>query len=337
MGHTLTKGFRTRSIVKVEKKVRAMVDAEAFASSPIRYLILEFTHVTGIDFSAAEAFARMNRILHRREVRMIISGVTLGSDVGKSLSMVGLFTEGGEDPNVPAPKLYEDLNGALEACENELLMILAGKEKSGLRKGDASPPISVPGNSPDLSIAQFDGIVGSPRRELLHQAARTTIAETTSPERTKWQNLKQPLPLLLQAFSELTQENETFWFRAVPFFVKREFIKGQMIYAKGDKPDGFYLLQSGILRAEYYLEQGNYHESIVAGTTCGELPFFSETARTSSVVAEQECIAWLLTPEKWEELQRNDGDVSRELLKVGMKLSAERLNAITSYVLITAS
>lgn len=53
------------SIVKVEKKVRAMVDAEAFAASPIRYLIVELMHVTGIDFSAAEAFARMNRILHR--------------------------------------------------------------------------------------------------------------------------------------------------------------------------------------------------------------------------------------------------------------------------------
>ena len=110
-----------------------------------------------------------------------------------------------------------------------------------------------------------------------------------------------------------------------------------MIYARGDRPDGFYLLQSGIFRAEYYLEQGNYHESIVAGTTCGELPFFSETKRTSSVVAERECVAWLLTPEKWDELQKTDGDVARELLKVGMKLSAERMNAITSYVLITAS
>jgi SulP family sulfate permease len=96
-------------------------------------------------------------------------------------------------------------------------------------------------------------------------------------------------------------------------------------------------LQSGILRAEYYLEQGNYHESIVAGTTCGELPFFSGTQRTSSVVAELDCVAWLLTPEAWETLQEKDGEVARELLKVVMKLSAERMNAITSYVLITAS
>jgi SulP family sulfate permease len=325
------------SIVRVEKNVRSMVDAEAFAASPVRYLILDFSHVSGIDFSAAEAFARMNRILHRREVKMSMAGVTLGSEVGKSLSMVGLFVEGADDPSVPAPKLYEDLNGALEACENEMLMVLAGKEKIESQDGNTSPTVRIPENSPDLPITQFDGLVGSPRRDLLYQAATTTITETSAPEQRRWQNFRQPLPLLLQAFSELTSQNESFWFRAVPYFVKRQFVKGQLLYARGDQPDGFYLLESGILRAEYYLEQGNYHESIVAGTTCGELPFFSETERTCSVIAEQECVAWLLTPEKWEELQEKDGDVARELLKVGMKLSAERMNAITTYVLITAS
>lgn len=324
------------SIVKVEKKVRAMVDAEAFAASPIRYLVVELTHVTGIDFSAAEAFGRMNRILHRREVKMAIAGVSLGGGIGKSLSMVGLFVESADDPSVPAPKVYENLNGALEACENELLMVLTEKQKVAAKTGEDSPPIPIPENSPDLPVSPFDGMVGSPRHDLLHQAATTTITETP-PETKRWQNFKQPLPLLMQAFQELTDKDESFWFRAVPYFVKRQYTKGQMLYTRGDKPDGFYLLQSGILRAEYYLEQGTYHESILAGSTCGALPFFSETERTSNVVAERDCIAWLLTPEKWEEIQNKDGDVARELLKVSMKLSAEKMNAVTRYVLITAS
>lgn len=70
--------------------------------------------------------------------------------------------------------------------------------------------------------------------------------------------------------------------------------------------------------------------TVAVGTTCGELPFFSESERTSSVIAEQNCIAWLLTPEKWEELQRRDQELATELLKVGMKLSAERMRSITS-------
>lgn len=141
----------------------------------------------------------------------------------------------------------------------------------------------------------------------------------------------------MQAFQGLTDKDESFWFRAVPFLVKRQYTKGQMLYSRGDRPDGFYLLQSGILRAEYFLEQGSYHESIVAGTTCGELPFFSETERTSNVLAERDCITWLLTPEHWEELQNKDAEVVKELLKVSMKLSVEKMNAITRYVLITAS
>lgn len=298
------------SIVNVEKKVRALIDAEAFAASPIRYLVLDFTHVTGIDFSAAEAFSRMNRIVHKRDVKMIMAGVTLGSDVGRSLRMVGLFEA--EDPSVPVPKVFETLNEALEA------------------------PVPIQDHA-DVRPSPFDGIIGSPRRHLLDEAAHTVITETIGLEQAKWQTFKQPLPLLLQAFQGLTDKTADFWFRAVPYFTKREFTKGQMLYTRGDNPDGFYLLQSGILRAEYYLQQGNYHESIVAGTTCGELPFFSETERTSTVIAEQDCVAWLLTPEKWQELQDKDPEVAKELLKVGLKLSAERMNAITSYVLITAS
>src|ERR1700712_2743958 len=42
------------SIVAVEKKIREMIEDEAFTKQPIRYLILDFTHVTGLDFSAAE-------------------------------------------------------------------------------------------------------------------------------------------------------------------------------------------------------------------------------------------------------------------------------------------
>ena len=218
-----------------------------------------------------------------------------------------------------------------------MLMVLSNKEKQSSPDAGQTPPVSVPEHPTELPIEQLESLVGSPRRDLLRQAATTTITESPVPEPGRWQNFNQPLPLLLQAFDELTTRNETFWQRAVPYFAKRQFIKGQKLYGRGDKPDGFYLLESGMFRCEYDLEQGSYNESIVAGTTCGELPFFSETKRTSSVIAELDCVAWLLTPEKWEELQQQEGGVAMELLKVGMKLSAERMDSITKYVLITAS
>lgn len=317
------------SIVKVEKKVRALIEAEAFAATPIRYLILDFDHVTGIDFSAAEAFGRMNRIIHRRGVRLALAGVTLEDEVGKSLQMVGLFADAEGDDGVPAPMVFESLNHALESCENELLIILHERHDIQQKEPQAFS-MDIPAASSAASQSAFDLSVGSPRRNFLVQAAKTTINENRSSGEARWRNFKQPLPLILQVFHGLTDKNEDFWFRAVGYFERREYPKGKVLYSRGDEPDGFYLLQAGLLRAEYDLDQGNYNESIVAGTTCGELPFFSETNRTSTVVAELESVAWLLTPENWVEMQDKDKEVAAELLKVGMKLSAERMNAITS-------
>ncbi|KAK6005354.1 hypothetical protein QM012_008133 [Aureobasidium pullulans] len=323
------------SIVKVEKKVRALIEAEAFAAEPIRYLILDFSHVAGIDFSAAEAFNRMNRILHRRDVMLALAGVSLDGEIGRSLQMVGLFEDPVEDSTIPPPKVFEDLNGALEACENEMLVILSDKQRMeamNQQKEASAENIDIPSNLAIQTPATLDMNVGSPRRNFLHQAATTTLASSNGPnaDSNRWKHFKQPLPLILQSFQGLTTRNEDFWFRAVSYFESRSYPAGKILYSRGDRPDGFYLLQSGILRAEYDLDQGSYHESIVSGTTCGELPFFSETARTSTVMAEMDCVAWLLTLEAWERMQEKEPEVAKEILKVGMKLSAERMNAITS-------
>lgn len=103
-----------------------------------------------------------------------------------------------------------------------------------------------------------------------------------------------------------------------------------VLYYEGEKPMGFYILEEGILRAEYNMPQGRYYESIVAGRPCGELPFFSDTKRTATVTAERDCVVWQLTVEKWEELQKQESDVAQELLRISLKLTTERMDAITS-------
>ncbi|CRK33100.1 hypothetical protein BN1708_019177, partial [Verticillium longisporum] len=141
---------------------------------------------------------------------------------------------------------------------------------------------------------------------------------------------------MLQIFQGLTEKNEDFWFRAVPYFVRREFVAGSTLYRRGETASGFYLVEQGILRAEYDLPQGWLTESIVAGTTCGELPFFSETERTANVLVEGDCVAWLMDTEGWERLQKEEPDVARELLRISLKLTSERLSSITSYILTMA-
>jgi SulP family sulfate permease len=136
------------SIVAVEKRIRAVIQEEAFLRQPIRYMIIDFTQVQGLDFSAAEAFVRMNRVLRNRDVEMVLSGISETGEVSKSLGMVGLYEPDENDDHQP-PRVFHDLNQALEACENELLLALKHRsEQIADQKRDAAA-------NPNVSMSEF--------------------------------------------------------------------------------------------------------------------------------------------------------------------------------------
>lgn len=179
-------------------------------------------------------------------------------------------------------------------------------------------------------------MAASPRQRYLQEAATSTLEEHTSLSPKKWHTFKQPLPLILQTFQELTSKNEDFWFKAVPYFERQEVVHGTVLFSRGQDPDAFYLLEQGMLHANYTLPMGNYQESIVAGTTCGELPFFSETARTATVSAEKDCVTWKLSKAEWERMQKEWPEGAQEILRIAIKLTKERFDGIVAYVLTTA-
>ncbi|OJD37716.1 sulfate transporter [Diplodia corticola] len=329
------------TIVSVENDIRKLVDEEQFRTRPIRYVVLDMVHVIGIDYSAAEVLVRLNRILHRRNVTLVISSISLNDEVGQGLSMVGLFAPAeSNDEHCPPPQRFETLNKALEWCENELLGTLHERARSlGGSPKEAGPLSITPPKLNGIEANPFDGAFNSPRRAFLHEAANLALKDhknATVDEHSnvltpdKWKNFAQPIPLMLLTFQDLSDRDIDFWHRATPYFQRCEFTAGTVLYSRGDDPNGFYLVEKGSLRADYDLEQGHYYESIQAGTTCGELPFFSETDRTGTVAAETETVAWLLTREKWKELERKQPEVASELLRICLKLTSERMNAITS-------
>lgn len=358
------------SIVQVEKQSRALIEEEAFRREPIRYLVFDFAHVTGIDYSAAEAFTRMERILGRRDVRMIISGVNRNDDVGKGLNSVGLWSD---DSSV---EFFENLNLALESCENRLLTtfyrqrdVVSGAQEPAYHGQEQSQtahldiPNSESGsgseNSTLLDVPPQDSITlpgapanASPRQLYLQRAATSTLSTQTSAlPKSKWSNFKPPLPLLLHCFQNLSSRTEDFWFRAVPYFSGATHPPGTVLFRRGDTADAFYLLQSGMLRATYSLPVGAYHERIVAGTTCGELPFFSGTPRTATVRVEGDdahhvpeygsngnkgAVVWKLDSAAWARMRSEWSEGAEELLGVALRLTKERVDAVTSYVLTAA-
>ena len=296
-------------------------------------MVLDMSNINGVDFSAAEAFTRVNRLLQKRGVKLVVSGLELDGEIGKALRNVGLFAEAS---NVVA---FETLNQALQNCENKLLTALYRQQKHrATRQARRTSNLDVPGTRASIDVSasyRQEFMVSSPRQTQLHEAATTTLQdEGALPQ--KWQSFKQPLPLLMQIFEDVSDKNEDFWHHATQYFEKVTYPQGSVMFQVGDKPHGFYLVEEGLLRADYELPQGKYSELIVERRPCGELPFFSDTPRSANMVTETHCVLWILTEPRWLELQKAHPEVAQELLKISLKLTKERMDAITSYVMTAA-
>ncbi|KAL8712299.1 MAG: hypothetical protein Q9220_003450 [cf. Caloplaca sp. 1 TL-2023] len=316
------------TIVGVEKQIRDLMNSQ-FESEPIRFLILDLQHVDGIDFSAAEAFTRINRILNVKRIALIICGISIDGEIGRALCNVGLFES--DD----AVQFFGSLNSALEHCENDLLLSLY-QQREPLAEPECSPTFL---NIPKQEIPRLtnEAIYSSPRQRELQEVAKSAFQKHHTIPHIRWQGYKQPLQLLLRTFSTVSDKPEGFWYRAVPFFERQEYPAGSVLYRREEMADGFLLLESGMLKAEYILPQlGEFTELIVEGTTCGELPFFSGTKRTSTTSAERDCVAWMLNQGQWENVQRHQPDIAQELLKISLKLTSERMDAITKHMLLTS-
>ncbi|KAL6873155.1 sulfate permease [Trichoderma novae-zelandiae] len=316
------------TVVSVEAKIRELLDEHTFSQKPIKFLILDMWHVTGLDYSAGEAFNTISRLLNNKGVHLLLSGLDADSELGQSLRAVGLGSGGIEVMMLP------DLNSALESCENELLKTLYAQQEELSTPEQATANLDVPTASTTLD--SFDPPFNSPRRNHLVEAAYDALNSVEIQRRSRWQSFKEPLRLMLQIFQELSDKNEDFWFQATPYFERKDYAAGTVLFRRGEPADGFYLLERGIIRAEYDLPQGRLCESIVAGTTLGELPFFSETSRTATAQVERDCTVWVMDTEAWKRLQQKEPEIAREFLKISLKLTSERMSAITSYILTTA-
>ncbi|KNB17495.1 hypothetical protein FOXG_15020 [Fusarium oxysporum f. sp. lycopersici 4287] len=318
------------TIVSVEEKVRGLLDDSTFAKHPIKFLILDMWHVTGHDFSAGEAFNTISRLLDNKGVILVLSGLDAENQLGQNLRAAGLGSDGIGVMMLPS------LNSALESCENELLKTLYARQEELKSLKRMSPQhLDVP-PAKTSSLSSFDSPFNSPRRNHLAEAAHDALTSVEVQRPSEWQSFKEPLRLMLQIFQGLSDQNEVFWFPATLYFTRREYPAGTNIFRCGEQANGFYLVERGIIRAEYHLPQGRLCESILAGTTCGELPFFSETELAATAVVERDCVVWRMDQDQWTKIQKEEPEVGKELLRISLKITSERMGAIASYILTTA-
>ena len=106
-------GFRFfGTIMRVEETIRALVTEPAWVRAPIRFLVLDFALVLGVDLSAAEAFVRMQRLLSGRNVVLVICGAGDGKLL-RALDSVGLL-------ELPDVEVFLTFNDAMECKPADL-------------------------------------------------------------------------------------------------------------------------------------------------------------------------------------------------------------------------
>ncbi|KAK9462636.1 sulfate transporter family-domain-containing protein [Lipomyces oligophaga] len=400
------------TIVSMESKIRSIIaDAEHVHDEQytrIKYLVLDFQGVSGIDFSAGEALSRIKRLLNTKRIDFIFCSVA--PETAHSLAAIGLWntslsSQGASNETDlehavhAANNVFQDLNSALEWCENELLAVYyrvrelqtralqgqtiaassAGSEHAGSAEGGwrtSSAPRDIGSgfksnlSNENDSLAEFV----SPRQGFVQRVSSSAMltdptlrSELISPTeesselplgkgkenetdlRAKLDH-DQPLTLWMQIIYTLSPYPADFWRPLSKYFVRERLEQGTILFHQGDtNSKAFYIVESGILKAENDYEQGHFTEAIVPGTTAGELPFFSETERTATMTVERDAIVWKLTRDAMAQFivdsSKTDDPSERirrqeiliELYKVAMKLTAERFSAVTSYVLTTAS
>ncbi|CAG8559235.1 10880_t:CDS:10 [Paraglomus brasilianum] len=301
----------------VEDAIRSVLAYRKWRRNPIRYLIVDFQLVSGLDFSSAEAFIRIQRLLKAKHVYLVLCGATYMSDVGKALRAVGMWDDGNREFLHTFETFYE----ALEWCENELLRAYYVRPATHVVKpNEREVGLTLPPHTQPKAISEFH----SPRQKLVEAAGKITLQDDNMHQ----QRSTQPIDLLRNALQELTNADDDFYTRLSKYFHRVNVPAGAILWRQGDAPDCMYLVERGSLRATFRVEEGNparQVESILAGTMAGELGFFANRPRDATLVAEMDCVLWRMADTDYETLITKDPKVANLFIRVSLNFSAERL------------
>ncbi|KAI8369316.1 sulfate transporter family-domain-containing protein [Radiomyces spectabilis] len=304
------------TINQVERAIRDMLDERVWDVTPVRFVILDMQLVQGLDFSAAEAFVRIRRLLGSRDVYMIICNVARQSDEEKALAKSGMWMD--EDNSQQTDlKCFQYLNDALEWCENVLLESYFAKM------------------SQRQEVTQTDSLpsVASPRQKMLTKAVKDILEESQAP--VIHSNMTQPMMILVQTYSELSSETVPveFYHKLATYFERMTLRRGQVLYREGDPCDYMLVLEQGCLRSLMRVNHQDVTvESILPGSIVGELGLFTGSdGRTRSMVAEQDSVLWKLTKASLDKMLTEEPHMANKFILLSLHFSSDHLDTMTRY------
>ncbi|KAI0300605.1 sulfate transporter family-domain-containing protein [Multifurca ochricompacta] len=271
------------TITHVEETIRALVAEPAWVHAPIRFLVLDFALVFGVDLSAAEAFVRVQRLLSGRKVVLV--------GVGQR----GLIRATGRG-------VVSTFNDAMEWTENVYLRAWFDSNSTETK------PVALPGRQDSVIMMDLqESLPHSPRRAQLRDAGWRIMAN-------------EPLNTLEQAFSSYAADRAMLE-QLAPYFERVTVPAGHVLWGQGDAADGLYIIGAGVLRATYCFAAHTpaIEESMVPGTLAGELSGLSGLARNATVVAERPAVLWRLGADALRRLETERPDLARTFTALVLK------------------
>ncbi|KAH9165177.1 sulfate transporter family-domain-containing protein [Lactarius sanguifluus] len=308
------------TITHVEETIRTLVAEPAWVHTPVRFLVLDFALVLGVDLSAAEAFVRVQRLLSGRKVMLVICGAGDGK-VLSALDSVGLF-------ELPDVELFTTFNDAMEWTENVYLRAWFDANSAETK------PISLPGRQDSVCMDLQQSLPHSPRRAQLRDAGWRTIAKHDNKRQTgPPAALKEPLNTLEQAFLPYTTDR-TMLEQLASYFESITVPEGHVLWKQGEPADGLYVVGAGVLRATYRFAAHTpaIEESMVPGTLAGELSGLAGLARNATVVAERPAVVWRLSVDALRRLEAERPDLARAFTALVLKAAKLDFDILLSAV-----
>lgn len=326
----------------VEDEIRRLIDIAEWEHNPIRFLIIDFALVAGLDFSSAEAFVRIQRLIAAKDVLLILCGADPYGLVGTALRAVDLWAEA-EGTRV---EVFDTLNNALEWTENAYLTAfydnqIHRKTDGPVRSIDLPKIARMPftlaesfQNSPRRNMLARAGDDTLPARELLHpsQLTKDYGISLPPPDASSFSTApphgRQPLTIMVQTMGSYTDEPETFFAQFTDYFKQVIAHAGDILWRQGDDSDGLYFIEAGSLRAtyEYHSEEHLVQETMVAGTVAGDLSTLSGTLRNATVVAERDSVLWKLSTEALARMAKEKPEASGHFTKLLLKGASEEVD-----------
>lgn len=332
------------SIGGVEEAIRDRFKKSRFTRDPIKFLIIDMKSVFSIDFSAAEGFRRILNLTNEFGTQLIISSVEDDDEIVTALRDAGLW----DTPAELEIQLFNTLNYALEWCENSFLKTYR-KLQNANRQSISFKPIrgspSPKDASPNVARHIMLGIdFGTPRTTHVYEAATKSVKDEQRLQNKFYSNVdasfkKQPLPLIMITFGELSSKDESFWAKLAPYFVKEAIPQDFTFYDTSVNKPSFFLVESGLVRSicRFESEDRELHSSILPKTAFGDLFELSEY-RSVSYTTVNPTVAWKLSESHVKKLMgtAEGQQVYNELLRVQTKLFKERFDTLTANLVISA-